>query len=347
MIPFYRIFYSWTPKIKDSTGKIKRNSVASLEKIDLNGVKQCILVRGHDTSNPVLLFLHGGPGSPEMGIAYYYQRRLEEHFTVVNWDQRGAGKSYSRKVPIETLNTEQYISDTFELVQLLLTRFNKKKIFLVGHSWGSILGSYVVQRYPELFHAYVGIGQVANMIQNERISFEFVYEQAKKAQDEKAIKKLEEISPYTGKNRKAMHIQRKLLAKYHGGTWKLNGEKEFIKQGFGSPEYNILDYYKFIKGASFTSKAMLKELMEFDLFKDVPVLKVPVFICQGRHDYQTPFELAKQWFDQLQAPKKEFIWFEESAHSPNLEEPEKFDSVLIDAVLKENIKAVQIYPVEL
>ena len=170
MVFFFSLFYTKTPKIKDSYGNIKQDSITSLEKITLGGIKQTILIRGHDTKSPILLFLHGGPGFPEMDIAYKFQRKLEEHFIVVNWDQRGAGKSFSKKIPRESMTIEQFISDAHELIRFLRERFDKEKIYLVGHSWGTTLGLLLTQRYPELFFAYVGIGQVVNALESEQIS---------------------------------------------------------------------------------------------------------------------------------------------------------------------------------
>ena len=270
-----------------------------------------------------------------MALAYKYERTLEEHFIVVNWDQRGAGKSYSKKIATESLNTEQYISDCVELVKILMNRFKKKKIYIMGHSWGSVLGTYVVQRHPEFFYAYIGIGQVANMIQNEQISYKFVYDRAKETNNDKALKKLEEIQPYDGKDFKKIKIQRKWLTKFKGSVYNFKSEWDMMKYGLGSPEYSLRDFIKFFKGSKFTIDAMLEQLTEVDFFTEVPELKVPIYICQGRHDYQTPFELAERFFNQVKAPKKKFIWFENSAHSPIFEESEKFNSVLINEVLKD------------
>ncbi|MFW9923722.1 MAG: alpha/beta fold hydrolase [Candidatus Thorarchaeota archaeon] len=183
-----RLFRGKTPKINIDKDKDSSKSIASLEKITINGLKHWVLIRGHNLENPLLLFLHGGPGSPEMGFAHKYERNLEKHFIFVNWDQRGAGKTFSFRTPKESMNVEQFISDGHQLISYLLERFKKKKIVLVGHSWGSELGTLLVQRYPELFYTYIGIGQVVNTEINEQLSFEFTIREAERTKNKKALR---------------------------------------------------------------------------------------------------------------------------------------------------------------
>lgn len=330
---FLRIFYSKTPKIKDENGKIPPNSMASLEKVIIGNFNQSLLIRGHDINNPILLILHGGPGYPKMPSAYYTQRLLEKHFIVVNWDQRGAGKSYSRTVFKKNLNVEQYILDTKELVEYLIERFKKEKIFLLGHSWGSLLGTLVVQRYPELFHAYIGMGQVINMIKGENISYQYVLDAAKKEGNQKVIDKLKSLNPPYGKNIKELLYQRKWLTRYGGAIHGETSEWVYRKKIFKSPEYSLRDDYKLLRGVFKTLKIMWEQMIDINFLEQVPELKVPVYFFEGRHDYQVPFELVEIFFDKLKAPKKKLIWFEYSGHSPNLQETEKFEQTLISELL--------------
>lgn len=177
-----------------------KTGIDALEEITLGDVKQWILIRGEDVSNPILLFLHGGPGFPEMPFTHIDSPRLEEHFIVVNWDQRGAGKSYNPEITEETMNIEQFLSDTYELIRILRQRFSKDKIFLIGHSWGSILGLYTAYRHPDYLHAYIGMGQVVDMREAEMISYRYTVEKAREAEDGEAIKMLKTIGqpPYEG-----------------------------------------------------------------------------------------------------------------------------------------------------
>ncbi len=213
---------------------------------------------------------------------------------------------------------------------MLLTRFEKENVYLMGHSWGSVLGTYIAQRHPEFLYAYIGTVQVANMVQNEQISYDYMYNRAKETNNKKAIKLLEEIQPYDGKDLDKLKVQRKWLVKLKGSIYNYKSYMSLYKYALGSP-----DFYKCFKGSMFSTKAMLTQLMGVDLFKEVPELKLPIYICQGRHDYQVPFELAEKLFNQIKAPKKKFVWFENSGHSPIFEESEKFNSVLIDVVLPE------------
>jgi pimeloyl-ACP methyl ester carboxylesterase len=149
-----------------------------------------LLIRGWDRSNPILLHLHGGPGSADISIARFFDTELIEHFTVVHWDQRGAGKSFSPDIPPESMTRDQFVEDIRELAVLLGKRFDVPRIYLVGHSWGSEIGALAASRYPELFHAYVGVAQVVEESEQERISYQFVLDKAREAGNQKAIREL-------------------------------------------------------------------------------------------------------------------------------------------------------------
>ncbi len=335
MVNIFRMFYSKTPKIKDARGNINPDSIASIEKVEIGGIVQWILIRGHDVNNPILLVLHGGPGTIEGPMAYKFERELEKYFIVINWDQRAAGKSYSKTIPKETMTPEQFVQDAHELIEYLRKRFKKEKIYIVGHSWGSILGTLLANRYPELFYAYVGVGQVVNQYDNERVSYDYTFEQAQKSGNQKAIEQLKAIQPYNGQNIEHLRIERKWLKEFGGFMYGEKSRWPLFKIAFGSPEYSFKDLFKFFKGSKFSLENMWPHLYEIDFFKQAIELKIPVYYCIGRHDYNTPFELAEKYFNELKAPKKKLIWFEKSAHSPNFEEPAKFHDVLINQVLSE------------
>jgi pimeloyl-ACP methyl ester carboxylesterase len=327
------------------------NSIMSLEKITLGNINQWISIRGKNTANPILLYLHGGPGTPVMPLFRHFQAPLEEHFIVVQWEQRGAGKSFSLKVPKESMTIEHFISDLHELIWILLKRFNKEKIYLMGHSWGSVFGMLTAQRYPELFYAYVGVGQASDTIETEKIMYHFALDKAKELNNKKAIKKLEKIgSPFDGlqppfKNFYRGGYQAKmsvygLVAKFGGIIYCVRDTKSILQLFFKylpllKPEYSLFDLLRILQGNIFSTKIMMKELLTVNLFEQVPELKVPVYILMGKHDYNWSADLAKKYFDALKAPKKEFIWFEKSAHAPNGEEPNKFNKIMIEKVLPE------------
>ncbi len=320
-------------RIAASTRIETPNGIESLESVTLGGVDQSILLRGRNRDDPVLLFLHGGPGVPEMPAARDFGLRLEEAFVVVHWDQRGAGKSCSPGVPDESIHLEPILADTLELVDLLRDRFGVEKIYLVGHSWGSVLGILAVKRHPDRFHAYVGIGQVVDMQENEEISYRFVVDRAKAEGNEEALKALSAIHP-PYPDREALMTQRAWLGHYRGDFHAGGGFERFVRTLLVSPEYTLREKLSFYGCAMNSLDQAWDDLADVDFIRDAPRLEVPVYFFVGRHDYNTPFELVERYFAVLEAPHKEIVWFEDSAHSPNLEEPERFQEMLIRKVLK-------------
>jgi pimeloyl-ACP methyl ester carboxylesterase len=313
------------------------NGIESLETVELGGVEQTIYLRGHDRNNPVMLFLHGGPGVPEMPLARDFGLQLEEHFVVVHWDQRGAGNSCISDVPDESLNLEQYLLDTVELVNLLRSRFGVEKLYLVGHSWGSILGVMIAERHPELFYAYVGMGQVVNMDRGEEISYRFVLDRAKAEGNEEALEELATIHPPYATTQELL-TQRAWLSHYHGDIYEGGGTSELVRGVLFSPEYPIGKKLSFYGCAINSVDQAWGDLQDFDFIRDVPRLDVPVYFFAGRHDYNTPFELVEEFSSTLEAPHNEIVWFENSAHSPNLEESDLYQDILINKVLPETIR---------
>jgi pimeloyl-ACP methyl ester carboxylesterase len=314
------------------------NGIESLENVEIGGVEQTIYLRGHDQNKPVMLFVHGGPGAPEMHAARDFGLQLEEHFIVVHWDQRGAGNSCTSAVPDESLHLEQYLLDTVELVNLLRKRFDVEKIYLVGHSWGSVLGVLAAQRHPELFHAYVGIGQVVNMQRGEDISYRFAWDRAKAEGNEEALAELATVHPPYATTKELM-TQRTWLSHYHGDSYKGGGMAKFARGVLLSPEYSIGKKLSFYGCAMNSLDQAWDDLQDLDFIRDVPELDLPVYFFTGRHDYNTPFELVEEFSRTLDAPHNEIVWFENSAHMPNLEEPELYQNLLINKVLPETLRA--------
>ena len=318
-----------SPSIEDST--------TLPQYIELGGLKQAVRIAGADTTNPVLLLLHGGPGFTEMALFSEYNKDLEKKFIVVNWDQRGAGLSYHDSIPKSTMNIEQFVNDAHELVTWLKQKYKKEKIYLLGHSWGSVLGVNLVQRYPEDFYAYVGVGQGVNLFENESISFKFTFDTAIAEKNEEAIRELKAIQQRYPPNAVAqledLKVQRKWLGYYGGAIYgQPNADKIFSRiQMSDNPLY---DAEKADAGNNFTFPLMFDELMGVDLKKSALKLEVPVYFITGRHDYNTPFELVEDYVKVLEAPHKEIIWFENSAHWIPFEEPEKVNDVLMNKVRK-------------
>jgi pimeloyl-ACP methyl ester carboxylesterase len=334
----WRLLYSRTPPIRDASGAPKPGSIAALERVRIGGSDQTVLLRGHDASAPVLLLLHGGPGGSLMPLAHVFSSQLEEHFVVVNWDQRGAGKSYSPQIPRSSMTTEQFVQDCLELSEYLRRRFEQDRIFIVGHSWGTELGVLAVQRRPDLFRAYAAAGQVVNKARAERISLQFAIDGALRANDRATLERLQKLDPpgYGGRV-KDLLFQRKCVARYGGTFHDRAVDKAMFRKYFESPEYSWRDLLSLKKGSDFSLGAMWSQRLEVDLLEAAPSLALPVFFLHGRCDRVTPTELVQTYYDRLDAPRKELIWFERSGHCPLFEEPQRFQEVIIDRLLPNTI----------
>ena len=310
------------------------------KKIIINGVRQRIHIVSEDIQKPVLLFLHGGPGVPNRHSILTQHRDLLDTFTIVTWDQRGTGGSYY-DVPEESLTIKQITEDAKELVRYLCYEFKKDKIFVIGGSWGSELGVWLSYRYPEHIAAFVGFGQVVNIAKNEELSYEFTLEQAKMAGNEEDIKDLESVGPpvmgvYKG-GFDGMMTQRQIMMKY-GGYSKDEGKRSYfdamIKPILASGEYDPQDLMGYILGYKRVLKAMWNEVGETDFPTTCTKFQIPVFIFDGRLDMNTPSVLVEDWFNMIEAPRKELIWFEESGHNPMGDEPVKFKKLLRDRLME-------------
>lgn len=337
-----RLKFGYTDPIVDSRGRVLKDSVAALERVTLGGVEQSILIRGRSVTNPVLLYLHGGPGTSELGMLRTYNiPALEERFTVVVWEQRGAAKSFAALKPSSTMTIDQLVSDAAELVELLCRRFDKEKIFLVGHSWGSVLGVLTAKRCPNRLHAFVGVGQVVDMLEGERLSYAWTMERAREAGDARSVAKLERIGtpPYPEPLRPKVVTQRAILARYGGEVHGNPRGGMFILLAclLRTHEYGWLDRINFFRGAFASMDLLWPQLMAINLIEQVPTLEVPVYFLEGRHDMEAPSALAERYFRALDAPRKELIWFEHSAHFVNTEEPEAFNRFFLDQLLVDTV----------
>ncbi|QVK17531.1 alpha/beta hydrolase [Mycoplasmatota bacterium] len=304
--------------------------VFNKEMVNIGGVEQFIQVTGNNEENPLLLMLHGGPGAPFSVLMQALPKEYEENFLVAHWDQRGAGNSYHDNILKETMNIEQIISDASEVVDYLLKKYQKDKIFLLGMSWGSAIGVQLANQIPEKLYAYIGTGQMVDTNKSEIISYDFLLSEVKKLKNEEAIQDLERIGRPPYKDCNDLIVQRKWFVGLGYGERKINTSK--LYQEYCTSE----ELEKIVEGINFSN-----ELLDFDLIdkfeaKNILELKIPIYLIVGKYDYQTAWELQESYFNTIKAPKKGLVWLEESGHSTIFEEPKDFVSELIK--IKEEVE---------
>jgi pimeloyl-ACP methyl ester carboxylesterase len=312
-------------------------TINEIRKVPLGGFPQKIHLLGTSADKPVLLFLHGGPGIPNRhGVKKLTD--LCDAFTLAAWDQRGTGGSYAGLDP-KTLTLDRMVEDARELVEYLCKEFHQEKLFICGGSWGSELGTLLAFRHPEHLAGYIGYGQVVNGEKNEELSYRFALEKAQAAGDEKSIAILEKYGPpVKGQYREGLEgllAQRRVMKKYGGHSTKKGGYfKTTTLPILFSGEYSLSDIRGILKGHKLVLSTLWPLIMDYDFPTQCHVFKIPYYIFQGRLDKNTPSELVQGFYDRIQAPDKDLIWFENSAHGPLSEEPEKFLKLLREKFLK-------------
>jgi proline iminopeptidase len=321
-----------TQPFRDAQGNVLPNSIAKMEKVNIGGLEQMLWFRGVNTENPALILLHGGPGTSESALFRSYVSELEQHFLVVYWEQRGAGRSFSSDIPPETMTMKQFVSDLDELVTYVKQCFSKDQVILLGHSWGSAIGMLYTFEHPERVAAYIGTGQVANVPTAELFSYRYALSEAKQRDHQQAVAELERIGepPHTVSE---MLTSRKWVETFGGSFHSDMDTGNLIWAALQTSEASWWDIIQFGRGNAFSLKHLWPEFRTFNLDEHYLEFDVPIFFLLGRYDWQVPATVAAAYFEKLEAPHKELIWFEASAHNPPFEEPEKFVSTLVEEVL--------------
>jgi pimeloyl-ACP methyl ester carboxylesterase len=327
--------FASTPPILDVNGNPIPESIAVLEKVNLNGSEQWISIRSKDAHNPVLLFLAGGPGGSQLVTERRALAGLEDHFVVVNWEQPGAGKSFDA-VDRSKLTPNRYVTDAQKLVLNLQQRFGKEKVYVLGESWGSALGIMMVQRYPELFHAFIGTGQMVAFLENDLICYDFALRLAAERGDIKQVEKLKQQGPPPYYDRDvALKSATSLMETFN----YMNKNPAIANAGFNTlqdlagPEYGLYDKINFVRGLLDTFGVVYPQLWDVDFRKQAKRLEVPIYFLIGRHDVNAPPKLTEEYFNLLSAPHKELIWFEQSGHNPWMNESEKFVDMMVNKII--------------
>jgi proline iminopeptidase len=335
--------YRWYLQHRTAEGRAIRSAegIDSLGSVRIGGINQWIHVRGQDMDNPILLFIHGGPGIAFIPLAVGFQGPWESHFTVVQWDQRGAGKTYAtndRDLQRRTMTVSQMEQDALEVVNYLRKRFKRNKIVVLGHSWGSILGLWLAHEHPDLIEAYVGVAQVVNMKQAEKIAYEDALEVARARHSVEAIRDLESIQPYPApdvdllKASIAQEWQARLLGP-PADRPRFVDMKRIVSTLLSAPEYSLGDVYGFTRGQIFSLEVLIPEVKRVDVATIGTDFRVPLFFFQGRHDPYCRPALIEKFVQTVTAPQRELVWFEAAGHFPFFEDQRMFTDELFSRVL--------------
>jgi pimeloyl-ACP methyl ester carboxylesterase len=297
--------------------------------VRIGGIQQWIEIVGADQDCPTLLYLHGGPGASSRPAAKAWLH-WQEHFSVVHWDQRGAGRTFSRngEVGCGALTIDRMVNDGIEIVDFLRHHLRCDKVLLVGHSWGSVLAVHMIKRHPGLFSAYVGAGQLVNKQKNEECNYRRQLAQAEQRQDAEALQALRELAP-------SLHLDRRKMRKLREWADKLadsTGDPVRPAPHPPNPDFTSDDRDALLRGAQFSRDQLFAELSAVDLPSLGPHFDIPMFFFQGTADQQTPIELTQQYFTEISTPHKEFVRFEGYHHFFVFNRPDDFLRELVTRV---------------
>lgn len=351
---------AWTPQIVDASGNHVSGSIASLETVRLGGADQSILIRGWNVRNPVLLVLPGGPGGSYMGEGTRLWGNLEKRFTVVEWDPRGVGKSYGALNPTSKITVKQIVADTIQLSRILRDRFHQQRIYLLGHSGGTIYGVWAVKQRPDLYAAYIGGSQMVNNRLTDQSIYDRLLAHATQTHDTALLKTLHNLGRPPYWSPKVMLTDLRNITKVGDGlAFKYanmigQGREVFeaksqsstaydkavspytlpLTMAGMSPEYSLLDKVNYIRGLNDIFTVIYPQMQSYDFRQDAPVLKVPVYFMLGQYDANGT-TLSVDYFRKLQAPHKRLYIFPRASHGEILQQPERFTTIMINTVLRE------------
>ena len=327
--------------ILDKKGIPVSGSISEKTFVTIGGIRQGMFIRSKNLQNPVLLYIHGGPSFPNYFLVEKFKPGLEEHFTVCYWEQRGGGLSYSPDIPSETMTFAQLTSDLIEVSDYLRRRFSKEKIYLMAHSGGTVFAVQAVAKAPQLYSAYIGMAQITNQPESEQIAYNYMKEQFSTSGNSKALNELMKY-PVPDKDTSFSNFFKSLIrdkSMHELGIGTLRNMKS-VFTGVFLPVWTCKAYtlkekvniwvskFKFVKKARFSD-----ELFVLDIPARVPKLEVPVYFFSGKYDLTVNIDLSKAYLEKLQAPIKGFYTFDNSAHSPIFEEPEKAVKIILTDII--------------
>jgi pimeloyl-ACP methyl ester carboxylesterase len=323
--------------LNNAAGLPIKGSISERVFVDINGTRQGMIIQSTNISHPVLLFLHGGPGMPEFFLNTTHPTGLEQDFTVVWWEQRGAGMSYSPDIPAQSMTLAQLIDDTISVTDYLRHRFGKDKIYLLGHSWGSFLGIQVAAAAPELYHAYIGMGQVSFQLNSEVTAHGYMLDQYRARGDAVMVRKLEAASASMTEGLSPAYLRLRDAA-MHGLGVGTTRDMTSVITGVFIPvwqcrAYTLREKVNIWRGIAFSRSFLWNDFIGTDLATHIQELDLPIYFFTGLYDHTANRHLAKAFFDQIRAPIKGFYTFQNSAHSPLFEEPQLARNILLQDVL--------------
>lgn len=308
------------------------SSLNVLEQVEINGSNHEIMIRGNDNNNPVIIVIHGGPGALEIPYADKYQDLLETNFTVVHYDQRASGKSYHFFEDYSTLSTELLVEDLLAMTDYISERLGQEKVILMGHSFGTYIGIQAAYKAPEKYEAYIGIGQMSDIRESEIDSLNYCIKQAQFAGNLDDVIYLQGLTEQIKNG--DMVTPRNYVIKYGGATRLIENPDGDNIGVLLSSEYNLLDVIRYNLGMGYSQNMLLGDVLTNPLPNIVTKLEIPFYFVMGKYEYMTSSNAAKKYFEMIEAEKKEFISFEQSAHYPQYEEKEKFYEWMSETFLK-------------
>jgi pimeloyl-ACP methyl ester carboxylesterase len=325
-----------TPKpFLDASGTPLVGSISEKIRVPINGVEQGMFIKSQHASHPVLLYLHGG--IPLYFLTERYPTGLDEHFTVVWWDRRGSGLSYSADVTPESVSPEQLVSDTIEVTNYLRTRFGQEKIYLMGHSGGTFFGIQAAARAPQLYHAYVAVAQMSHQLASERLAYDYMLQRFKDERNAKMARRLEESPVGDTVPLPDAYLSVRDVAMHSLGVGTTHDMRSIVSglllRSLLFREYSVSEKIALWRGKLFSDRRLWNTQLATDLTKMVTRLEVPVYFLHGVHDYTVSYPLTRSYYEQLDAPTKGFYTFDQSAHSPLLEEPARTSRIMREDVL--------------
>ena len=322
--------------LRDETGAIIPGSISERMFVEIGGIRQGMFIQSVDPSNSVVLFLHGGPGMPEFFMEQEYPTGMAQDYTMVWWEQRGAGMSFATDIPAASMTMEQMIADTIEVADYLRARFGKAKIILLGHSWGSYLGIQVAAEAPDRFLAYMGMAQIAHQLRSEILARDFMIDAYRELGNQRMVRRLEtaQVSMESGLSQAWMRLRDKAMHQLGVGNTR---DTRSVVRGIFLPVWRVRAYtlrekINIWRGKLWSRPFFWDALLRDDLAKRLTRFELPVYFFVGRHDYTANAGLSKAYFDVIEAPTKEFFLFDNSAHSPLFEEPELARATLREAL---------------